>query len=88
MPKDEPTSIKKSRKKERKKLKGTYGSKKQLEDELKSTGVQPEDLNPEVEAAVGPSKVISQDALAQPTTVALKAAKASKCVPSKKLRHA
>ena len=80
MPKGDPTSIKKSHKKERKKLKRVYDSNEQVGDELKPSRVQPEYVKLDVEAAVGPGDVISQGAVASPATVPSNAGGAVKCV--------
>ena len=81
MPKEDPTSTNKSHKKERKKLKRAYGSNEQLVDELKPSEVQPENVKRDVEAAVGPAAVISQDAVACPATLPVNAGEAPKYVP-------
>ena len=80
MPKGDPTSIKKSHKKERKKLKRVYDSNEQIGVELKPSRVQPEIVKQDVEAAVGPADVISQGAVACPATLPSNAKEALKYV--------
>ena len=80
MPKEDPTSTKKSHKKERKKLKTVYNTNEQPGEERHPIKAQPEGLKQAVEAAVGPAELVHQGAEACPATLPSNAAEAFKYV--------